>query len=204
MIETTGARARKGLLERHVLVSLVRKSGQSRFTHVQRLSVCATMFALMMVTNAMWYESEKRSKANFVLFTLGPYSFTWHQLYVSTVSILSVYPPTILIAEVFRRTRRKPRAKQGSSGKRSSQYTFTDKKKRGLQFPHWVLIPAWLLVFLSIAGSSFFCILYSIQWGPTKSAEWLASVVMSFLEAILLVDPLMVSPTVPLIADWNV
>ena len=188
MSESSKTSASKGIVERHVLLSLFRKTGQSRFTRVQRLSVCVSMFALLMVANAMWYETENdvsRKSGDVILLRLGPYSITWHQIYVSTVTILTVYPVVIIVAEMFRRTKRMRKTRSEVRGQR----------RPSLQLPRCFLVPAWILVFLSIVASSFFCVLYSLEWGQEKSTKWLFSVLLSFLETVLLFDPLMVSRT---------
>ncbi|CAF1671167.1 unnamed protein product, partial [Didymodactylos carnosus] len=58
--------------------------------------------------------------------------------------------------------------------------------------PHWTIYIAWTLVILSILTCSFFVILYSMEWGKTRSNEWLTTMMLSFGQSILVIDPLKV------------
>ena len=59
--------------------------------------------------------------------------------------------------------------------------------------PHWVAYFTWVVLILTVLSCAFFLILYSMQWGPTTSEEWLASFFASFFESFFLIDPLKVS-----------
>ncbi|CAF0958355.1 unnamed protein product [Adineta ricciae] len=59
-------------------------------------------------------------------------------------------------------------------------------------FPHWTIYIAWALVMLSILTCSFFIILYSLEWGAKRANEWLITMVLSFGQSILVIDPLKV------------
>ena len=37
--------------------------------------------------------------------------------------------------------------------------------------------------------SAFFVILYSLEWGETKSLEWLSALVFSFFQSVALIQP---------------
>ncbi|CAF4734744.1 unnamed protein product, partial [Rotaria socialis] len=58
--------------------------------------------------------------------------------------------------------------------------------------PHWLVYVAWILVILSILTSSFFVILYSLEWGAQRANEWLITMMLSFGQSILIIDPLKV------------
>ena len=45
---------------------------------------------------------------------------------------------------------------------------------------------------LSILTCSFFIILYSLEWGAKRANEWLITMVLSFGQSILVIDPLKV------------
>lgn len=49
-----------------------------------------------------------------------------------------------------------------------------------------------LVVTLTILISSFFIILYSLEWGAQRSNEWLITMMLSFGQSILVIDPLKV------------
>ncbi|CAF1685931.1 unnamed protein product, partial [Adineta ricciae] len=59
-------------------------------------------------------------------------------------------------------------------------------------FPHWTIYIAWGLVTLSILTCSFFIILYSLEWGAKRANEWLITMMLSFGQSILVIDPLKV------------
>jgi len=58
--------------------------------------------------------------------------------------------------------------------------------------PFWFIYIGWVMIFLIIVASSFFTILYSMEWGSEKSGEWLAAFFLSFLTSEGLVSPLKV------------
>ena len=68
--------------------------------------------------------------------------------------------------------------------------TFTNKTKG--QWPHWCVYLGWALVFVLIFISAIFTILYSMQWGKVKSADWLTAFLLSFTESALLIQPVKV------------
>lgn len=45
---------------------------------------------------------------------------------------------------------------------------------------------------LSISTSGFFIILYSLEWGAKRANEWLITMMLSFGQSILVIDPLKV------------
>lgn len=49
-----------------------------------------------------------------------------------------------------------------------------------------------LVVILSISTCSFFIILYSLEWGAKRANEWLITMILSFGQSILVIDPLKV------------
>lgn len=71
----------------------------------------------------------------------------------------------------------------------------TRKQHTTRMLPWWCVYVAWCLVFLLVATSGFFTILYSFEWGREKSLSWLISFLFSFFESILLVQPIKVRGT---------
>ena len=173
------------VFHRHLVMSLFRKNSASPYTRLQRVAVLCVMFFLMMISSAMWYGTEQKATVTFK-FKVGPISMGWNEFYVGCITILTVYPFVILISELFRRTKK--------INDKCSEETFqildeiSEKK-----FPRWVLAVAWILVFVAVVTASFFTFLYSLDWGGDKSNEWLGAFLLSFLQALLLVDPFVVS-----------
>lgn len=48
------------------------------------------------------------------------------------------------------------------------------------------------MIILSVATSSFFIILYSLEWGAQRANEWLITMMLSFGQSVLVIDPLKV------------
>ena len=179
----------KEVFNRHLLISVFRKSSSSRYTRLQRVAVLCVMFFLMMVSSAMWHGTADKSKVNFK-FKIGPLQMGWAEFYVGCMTVLTVYPMVMLISELFRRTRKK---RLQSRDPLEEKFRMVDE---GIEkeLPRWVLIVAWVLVFLAIILAAFFTFLYSLEWGGDKSNEWLGAFFLSFVETLFLVDPFIVSP----------
>ena len=62
--------------------------------------------------------------------------------------------------------------------------------KKKYPLPHMCLYVAWVLGILSIIVPAFFVILYSLEWGETKSLEWLSSLVLSFVQSVVVIQPM--------------
>lgn len=65
--------------------------------------------------------------------------------------------------------------------------------KKGCWLPHWCNYLGWGIVLVTILVSGFFTILYSLEWGAEKAGKWLTAFLLSFVESILLIQPLKVS-----------
>ena len=50
----------------------------------------------------------------------------------------------------------------------------------------------FVVTFFAIAGSGFFTILYSMEWGREKSLEWLSTFLLSFFQSVAVVQPIKV------------
>ena len=174
---------------RHLVLSLFRKNSTSRYTRLQRVAVLYAMFFLMMVSSAMWHGTEEKSKISFK-FKIGPFLMGWNEFYVGCMTILTVYPVVLLISELFRRTKKK----QLNEDNPGEKFKLLDE---GIQkeFPRWLLALAWILVFVAIVTASFFTFLYSLEWGGDKSNEWLGAFFLSSFQALLFLDPVVVSRT---------
>ncbi|KAI8497395.1 hypothetical protein Bbelb_247010 [Branchiostoma belcheri] len=61
------------------------------------------------------------------------------------------------------------------------------RKKIGL--PPWCIYIAWFLAVAVSFVSSFFVVLYSIEWGYKKSEEWFSAFAMSFFQSAFVVEP---------------
>ena len=62
--------------------------------------------------------------------------------------------------------------------------------------PYFCVYVTWVVLVLTMAICAFSLILFSMQWGPTTSEEWLASFFLSFFESFFLLDPIKVGVVV--------
>ncbi|XP_035860041.1 polycystic kidney disease protein 1-like 2 [Sander lucioperca] len=68
-------------------------------------------------------------------------------------------------------------------------------KKRGCchgGLPWWFVFVGWLLVILSSFVAGYFTMLYGLKFGKERSVSWLVSMIVSFFQSILVIQPLKV------------
>ncbi|CAD5124508.1 DgyrCDS12788 [Dimorphilus gyrociliatus] len=147
----------------HLWLSIGTKRIRSIFTRLQRLITCFVALFLSMIASCMFYRNSETSPKQSA-FTIGPYSFTVNEVYVSFASSIVVVPGLIVITSCF-----------------------NSKRKR-----RFCVIFGWTVAIVAILSSAFFTILYSIQWGKEKSVKWLVSFVLSFFESFILLQPIKV------------
>ncbi|XP_061191524.1 uncharacterized protein LOC133199666 [Saccostrea echinata] len=195
--------AQLNLTDSHLLVSTLIRPESSNFSRVQRGSCLFVLMLLTMISHAMYFKENAIVSASQV--KIGSLDFSLKDLYVSLMVALITTPPILCASFVFKKTSKSSyHLSRISSRKRSTtseKYTSTDTDvpinvdltstfdTEVTLFPKWVLYFAWFLLFASAAVSSFFLILYSIQWGKEKSTRWLIKFILSFLESIFIVDP---------------
>lgn len=200
----------KSLTDNHLWLSIIIRPEKSNFTRVQRLACLVTFLILTMLTNAMFFKStEDIQPADEV--KIGFIRFSMTNLIVSIQSILITTPPVIFVVLIFRKSRPKIASKpndnttEKSLNKRVSKLIkdkscFIKEKdplddafvQNRLPFPYWTIYIAWSINFLSIVGSTFYLFLISMEWGKSKSEEWITTFILSFLESFFVVDPVKV------------
>ena len=74
---------------------------------------------------------------------------------------------------------------------KTAKYNARPKRLRVL--PWWVVIFSWLMCFCATLTSAFFVMLYSFTWGGVKSSGWLVTFMMSFVQDIIIIQPIKVS-----------
>ena len=233
------------LFDDHLWLSVGYRKNKSDFTRVQRLSCCLAVLFLAMISNAMWYKTEGDTPTQSG-FTIGPISFTVHELYTSFMSSLILVPPVLLITTLFSRAappkQSSDRAGHDESVTQRKNMNLTiqtgddesvaqrknmnltvqtgddasvaqrknmnlsmppgdgdsvtqRRKKRGCsgELPHWCVYVAWFLVVLAVLASAFFTVLYSFQWGGETSKAWLVTFLLSFIQSVVLMQPIQVN-----------
>nr|XP_033965449.1 LOW QUALITY PROTEIN: polycystic kidney disease protein 1-like 2 [Pseudochaenichthys georgianus] len=70
-----------------------------------------------------------------------------------------------------------------------------NRKKRGCcngGLPWWFIFVGWALMIASSFVSGYFTMLYGLKFGKERSASWLVSMIVSFFQSILVIQPLKV------------
>ncbi|XP_066282651.1 polycystin-1-like protein 2 [Branchiostoma lanceolatum] len=184
-------KTRKDISDGHLWFSVASRPTRSHFSRVQRASCCLSLVFLTMITNAMFYRTDDSVKQQ--VYRLGPLVFTLSQVWISFVSTIIVFPVNFVIVYVFTKSRpSRSKTAPESASKVNGGFVRETKEQRQSGLPHWCVYIGWVLVFLSAAGSAFFVILYSMEWGAEKSGEWLTSILLSIFQSVLLIQPLKV------------
>ena len=68
------------------------------------------------------------------------------------------------------------------------------------RLPFWVVYIGWFLCITASLISGLFVIFYSMMWGKEKSNEWLATMCISFIQDLLVSQPIKVLITALLFA----
>ena len=201
--------ARFNATENHLWLSMVIRPQQSTFTRVQRLTCAYALLFLTMITSCMFFKSDEEVRPNQV--SIGIIKFSLTTLYVSFISILIATVPIFIVTFIFKKSRPKETANNQSMTKKTDdQIGFNDVKdedtpeeendysedcvnfykEERLPLPHGMVYVGWTILILAILSSAFFVILYSMEFGKTKSEEWLSTFVFSFFESLFVLDPI--------------
>ena len=205
------------LYDDHLWFSVANRKRKSRFSRLQRLCCCLSILFLTMVSNAMWYRipAEDTNGANGGDTSgdessevddgiqIGPIRITVQELYTSIMSSLIVVPPVMIITLLFSRSAPKPEKNnyvvteenynENNSNQSSSKDRKKSKRKRSGEWPYWCNYIAYSLVVLSVVASGFFTILYAMEWGEKTANAWLASFLLSFVQSVVIIQPIKVS-----------
>ncbi|XP_031571405.1 polycystic kidney disease protein 1-like 2 isoform X3 [Actinia tenebrosa] len=180
------SRAATGIGDGHLWVSVVTRPPTSPFTRVQRATCCLCVLMTAMVTNAMFYQFGEESKDSF---KFGPLVVSLKQIIIGIQSSIIVVPINILIVLLFKNARHKD---ENSVKPNEDDESSADgaKKKSGL--PHFVVYIAWTLVILASLSSAAFTLFYSMMWGREISNQWLTSILVSFSQDVIFIQPIKV------------
>ncbi len=163
-----------------------------------------------MLMNIMYYGMDTSSSSDQQDgLKLGPFiNITVQQLSIGIITNLIVFPPTLLLVQLFRRSkRRRPRLAKiktilnqniiiNDLKEIKSISPIGEKEKRPkkeLKFPWWCKIIAYILSFAFGAVSAFFVIVKGIEFGNEKVTKWLTSVIISFFSSVFLTQPIQVN-----------
>jgi polycystin 1L2 len=147
---------------------------------------------------------------------IGPYiNLTLQQISVGLITNLIVFPPSLLLVQLFKRSKRRQtrlsnlkkllneynlgysmEENDDENDTKETKINAYPKKTRRLslelKFPWWFKIVAYALSFLMACVCLFFVIAKGIVFGDEKVKKWITSVLVSFLSSVLLIQPLQV------------
>ncbi|KAL5009826.1 hypothetical protein ScPMuIL_012131 [Solemya velum] len=210
---------RYNITDNHLWLSIFLRPERSSFTRLQRLSCLVALLLLTMIANAMFFRSEPDIvKPDQV--AIGSIRFSLQNLYISFIGIVISTPPVLLVATLFRNVRLRDKKQKAIDKKlgylqenhlaHATKGTATPSHGYGLEqdisnsrlpLPHACLYLAWFVTIAAVVTPAFFLILYSMEWGKTKSEEWLTTFLLSFVESLLVVDPIKVIVISALVAS---
>ena len=188
---------RKNLTDGHIWFSVVARPPRSNFTRVQRLTCCLSILLCTMVSNAMFYEIGQYETPKNAINIMG-FSFSIRSVSIGIISSVVVFPINLIIVTLFRKA--KPKENRYSVKTEGEEIDDIDiemggerkktAQKKGL--PHWFVYVAYGIAFLTVVTSGSFVVMYGMEFGSDKSAAWLSSMTISFLQDILLNQPIKV------------
>lgn len=179
-------RGAKTLGEKHLWLSLLTKTPHSTFTRCQRLSCCLSILFATMITNAMFYKQGAEPEDTF---KIGPIQLSWTQIKIGLQSGLVAIPVNVVVVAIFRNTRQPILVDHNSS------YS----KPIGC-FPHFCVYIGWALCSAASLLSAAFVVFYSLMWGKEIANKWLASVLISFFQDVIVIQPVKVVFVVSLLS----
>ena len=188
---------RKNLTDGHIWFSVVTRPPRSTFTRVQRLTCCLSILMTTLIANAMFYQVGKNETPKNAIRIMG-FSFSIRQVSIGVMSSMIVFPANLIIVTIFRKA--KPKASQYEVKPQHSEVDDVDveageeKKKVPTKFalPHWFVYIAYAIAFVATCTSASFVIMYGMEFGREKSAQWLSSITISFIQDVLFIQPIKV------------
>ncbi|XP_069132806.1 polycystin-1-like protein 2 isoform X2 [Argopecten irradians] len=155
----------------------------SRFNRVQRLWTIGALLFLSMIVSAMFYNTPA-GKENSI--KMGPFTFSYKQVYVGFVAAVLAVIPAFAIMTVFR----KRSFRYEERLELSSSTSGGEKAKPARRLPWWTIFIAYGLVVAAILSSSMFVFLYSLDWGPDITLQWLLAFFIGTLQSVAIIEPL--------------
>lgn len=191
------SRVSMGLGDGHVWLSVITRPPTSSFTRVQRVSCCLSVLMSAMVTNAMFYQFGAMDTDN--AFHFGPFVLSWRQIIIGLQSAVLVVPVNVLIVFLFRNSRRRQEVTQAFNTN-SDNFAVDETHRTGCFLSRFFIYIAWALCILTSLTSAAFTVFYSMMWGTEVSNKWLTSILVSFTQDILFIQPIKVVIVASLLA----
>ena len=150
----------------HLWFSVVTKTPGDDFTRVQRLSSCVCLLLCTMAISAAFYCWETHS---YQVINLGPLKFSARQAMVSFQSTIITIPVHVMIL-LFKKT---------------TSFFRSEHSRRWQCLFYGIYVVSGIMT----VSSAIVTICYSLIWGSDKSQEWISTVITSFCEDLLVVQP---------------
>ncbi|XP_062611722.1 uncharacterized protein LOC134273545 [Saccostrea cucullata] len=192
--------ARFNATENHLWLSMIIRPQRSNFTRVQRLTCAFALLFLTMITSCMFFKTDDEVRPNQV--SIGIIKFSLTTFYISFISILIATVPIFIVTFIFKKSRAKDTVtnlkKEEDKKEKSPDDEYYNEEEDTVNFfkdeklplPHGMVYVGWTILILAILTSAFFVILYSMEFGKTKSEEWLSTFVFAFFESLFVLDPI--------------
>ena len=191
-------RIKEKLTDDHLWFSIVSRPVQSSFNRLDRLTCCFVLLSISMLINILYYEVDRSSSQN--SFKIGPFlNLTLEQISVGVFTNMFVLLPSLLLVQLFRRTKRKtPRFLKIKNLLSKNKSEPMRKKKRAFEFkfPWWFKFVVYLISFLVAFISFGFVIIKGIEFGNEKVINWLTSLIISCANDILITQPIKVKKNI--------
>ena len=116
-------RAKQGLIDGHLWLSVVTKPGLSQFTRVQRLTCIIAILFTTMLTNIMNFSSklDMSEEDDPILLKIGTIRVSNYSLMMGIISSLIALPVNLLIVVIFSKRRLRIKASKEEEYKRYSR-----------------------------------------------------------------------------------
>lgn len=185
------------LVDSHLWLSVFCKACSSTFTRVQRASCCLSLLFSAMIASVMFYNIGGESDGTI---QVGPFKFSWRQIFIGVQSGLIVAPINILIVFLFKYSRPRRYTWYKVKGDDPIQHLADKLRNPACMLPHVFVYVGWFLCLATTLTAALFTIFYTSLWGKEVSEQWLASTLISLSQDILLVQPTKAMLAVILIA----
>lgn len=185
------------LVDSHLWLSVFCKPCSSTFTRVQRASCCISLLFSAMIASVMFYNIDGESDGTT---QIGPFRFSWRQILIGVQSGFIVAPINILIVFLFKYSRPRRYANYKLKGVDQIQHLADKLREPACMLPSVCVYAGWFLCLVTTLTASSFTIFYTLLWGKEVSEQWLASILISFSQDILVVQPTKAMVAVILIA----
>ncbi|XP_070556566.1 uncharacterized protein [Ptychodera flava] len=142
-----------------------------------------------MIVNAMFYETEDRVQSTETL-EFGSVQVSIGTFYIALISSLITVPVSVTMVKLFQNSRYNTKTSPLTNRQINEPLRQESEDMPESRLRHFYRIMAWILVFISSCVSTFFVILYSLEWGLQKSQRWLVTQLTSLSLSVAVVDPL--------------